>query len=175
MAARKGTEAFTTKESDGSEKLARRIFNEILSEPEYSRFSTEKSYSMNEIYGTDLSVTEVHGGDCVTEPDLGLLMLDGIPIGVGENKYQTKFANACERVNLYTVDAQAMGFNQKNVLIILDGPAFNKNKEGRYMSAPGKQVVRSKRFNTCLVQPTEKELYTGIRGYLDRILREEST
>ena len=43
------------------------------------------------------------------------------------------------------------------------------------MSAPGKQVVRSKRFNTCLVQPTEKELYIEIRAYLDRILREEST
>ena len=175
MAARKGTKAFTTTESKKSEKRSIRIFNEILSEPEYSRFSPKKSYSMNDVYGTDLSVTGKTGKDSVTKPDFGLLMLDGIPIGVGDNKYQSAGANACERVNLYTVYAQAMGFNTKNVFIVFDGPAFNKNKEGKYMSAPGKQVVRSKRFNTCLVQPTEKELYIEIRAYLDRILREEST
>ena len=174
MTAKVGTNPFTTKESASSEDRSRRIFNQILSESKYAAFSIEKSYSMNDVYDTDKSVTHRRGHDAVTEPDLGLLKLNGKPVGLGDNKYQTALQNAVERVCLYTLDAMRMGISPKNVLIVFDGPAFNKNSAGKYTSAPGKQLVRSMYHNTCFVQPTDQELDTGIREYLDRILEENT-
>ena len=173
MTAPVGSNAFTTTESENSEDRTKRIFDRILSEPKYSAFTVKESYCMNEVYATDLASNK-SGKPSETKPDLGLLMLNGKPVGVGDNKYQDTDRNACERVNLYTVDALTMGFPAKNVFIHFDGPGFDRLPCGNYKSAPGKQIVRSMKHNTCIIQATNEQLDTEIRMYLDRILKENT-
>jgi len=176
MTARKGTNAFTTKESSASEKRSQNTLSRIISELEFKDFSIDFSgYSVDEVYGTKIAINK-NGKPARTFPDFGLILYKGKLVGFGDNKYQKSSQNACERVSLYHQDSIAMGLDPKRVLIVLDGPGFSPhNDEGHIPGSTGKQVVRCKSFFTTLVNPTEQELYDGIRQYLRRIMREEGS
>ena len=127
MTAKKGTSAFTTKESKRSEDRSYSAWTGVLNEPEFScYFYTKPYYSINEIYETDVATNKVrkYGTyDATTKPDFGVLYMNpgnGDPhriVAIGDNKYQSSSQNACERVCFYPLDAIRMGLNTKRVLM----------------------------------------------------------
>ena len=174
MTAKKGTPSFTTNESKASEKLLRRVIDQVLREPEFSDFYLEKNYSVNKLYN-DTTATNVNRNDSMTNPDAGVLKYKDAVVGLGDNKYQHSQQNACERVGLYTMDALAYNLSPKRVFIVFAGDGFMPhNENGCVGNTTGKMIVRCKHHNTTLVNPTEKELYSTYRKYLRQIVREES-
>lgn len=173
MTAKKGTNSFTTPESNLSEKTNKEIFHNVLSLEEFKEFSIKESYNINEVYKTSLASNKTgKPSDC--EPDFGIVYYKNRPVALGENKYQSNMQNVVERVNLLLPDALKLGIDLKNVFIVFDGPAFKKDNHGNYHGAPGKQVVRSKEFHTVMVNPKKEDLYDEVYKFFTRIKKELS-
>ena len=184
MTAKKGTSAFTTKESKRSEDRSYSAWTGVLNEPEFScYFYTKPYYSINEIYETDVATNKVrkYGTyDATTKPDFGVLYMNpgnGDPhriVAIGDNKYQSSSQNACERVCFYPLDAIRMGLNTKRVLIVFEGPGFEISDMGHCNSGTGKMIARARHHCTVMVNPPSisalKDFY---RDFLRNILHEE--
>ena len=99
---------------------------------------------------------------------------DDFFVAIGDNKWQDSHKNVVERCNLYIADAMKMGIDLKNVLLIFDGPAFVPNEDGNYRGSSGKQIVRSRHYNTALINPTSEEIRIEFQNILDRIIEKEN-
>jgi hypothetical protein len=180
MTAPVGTHAFTSEESTESERFSRTTLEEILREPEFKDFSLVPYYSINQLYETKIATNRrrTHGTyDSLTHPDFGVIKYWGKVVGLGDNKYQAKKPNACERIALYTMDALAYGLSPKRVLVVLDGPGFEpwETENGYVHQATGKMLVRAMHHNTCLACPKNvTEVKNFFRNYLRMIVREEN-
>jgi|TARA_R110000824_G_C15187260_1_gene674407 hypothetical protein len=172
MTAPKGTHAFTTDESAASEEELDQAISEVLTEPEFSKFSTRDSYSVNEWYGSAIASTD-RGRDSMTSPDTGVLYYGDKVVGLGDNKYQHSHQNACERVCLYALDAIQKGLSLKRVFVVFAGEGFKESSPGKIKGSTGKMVVRAKHF-TSLVNPTQEAMRTKYRDYLRIIVEEEA-
>lgn len=173
MTAPFGSDSFTTSESKASEDSLKKIICYTLSQKEFSDFTLEKSYSVNELYNSFVA-TNKNGKDSMTEPDAGLLKYRGEVVGLGDNKYQHSQQNACERVGFYCMDAMKFGLSTKRIFVVFAGDGFEPhNDKGHVGNSTGKMIVRANNFCTLLVNPTEKEIYDKYCEYLRQIIREE--
>ncbi len=174
MTAPVGTPSFTTPESKSSEGHFQEVILKVLSEPEFCDFSIAENYSVNELYGSTIA-TNKDGKDALTLPDSGVLKYKNKVVGLGDNKYQHTYKNACERVALYVLDAQVFGLSSKRVFIVFCGDGFKPHNElGHIASTTGKMVVRAQHHCTTLINPTEQELIDKYREYLRNIIKEEA-
>jgi hypothetical protein len=174
MTAKKGTHSFTSKESALSEKTSQEIFNEVLLLEEFKDFTVKKSYSINEVYGTNKACT-FKGKDSLCYPDFGIVSYKGKYVAIGDNKYQKTRQNVVERINLYSTDIVPLGIKPENLFIVYDGPGFDKDKNGNMPGSTGKQYIRSLyKKHTVLLQPSKKELYEKVYLFFKRIKEEEN-
>jgi|TARA_X000001388_G_scaffold77480_2_gene78488 hypothetical protein len=174
MTAPCGHKGFMSKSSKASEKRSKKIVSEVLNMPKYKDFTSDRYYETNSLYNTTLSVTEKTKKPTLSEPDFGLIKYKGKPVAIGDNKWQDSHKNVVERCNLYIADAMKMGIDLKNVLLIFDGPAFVPNEDGNYRGSSGKQIVRSRHYNTALINPTSEEIRIEFQNILDRIIEKEN-
>lgn len=176
MTAPVGTHSFTSEESASSERGNYATLEEVLQEAEFSEFSLGRSYSVNELYETDLAKAR-RGFDSMTNPDFGIIHYRNKVVGLGDNKYQKTEQNACERVGLYAMDAIKFGLDLKRVIVIFDGAGFKPwDEDGQHVAgSTGKMLVRGSYHFTCLSRPIdENEVRSFFRDYLRMIIHEEN-
>lgn len=170
MTAKVGVSAFHSDNSKKIEKITKQIIKETVSKWG-SKWDLKFRVPLDLFYPDNDIAYNSKGGSTTLNPDGGVLFYEDKPIAITEVKYQTAKANACERVFRYFPFLRAVNIPLDRFIVVLDGPAFEKNEKGHIPSQPGATVL-GLRGTSLFVTPDKKSFAKNLRERLLKIKEE---